>query len=80
MTQIYKLLFLAMLSTGTAIACENAERAKKIFNQYTTLAGKFDPRCGGPVFGCSKDTKHQNLPRWTKEGDAVRRQEVQSVD
>ena len=43
MTQIYKLLFLAMLSTGTAIACENAERAKKIFNQYTSLAGKFDP-------------------------------------
>jgi hypothetical protein len=43
MTQIYTVLFLAMLATGTAIACENTKRAKKIFNQYVTLAGKFDP-------------------------------------
>ena len=43
MTKIHIVLFLSLLTAGTAIAGEKVKQAKKIFSQYVTLAEKFDP-------------------------------------
>ncbi len=43
MTKIHVVLFLSLLTAGTAIAGEKVKQAKKIFSQYVTLAEKFDP-------------------------------------
>jgi hypothetical protein len=56
MTKIYFVLFLSILFARTATAGEKVERAKMIFTQYVTLAGKFAPAvadrrfrsCGSP--------------------------------
>lgn len=43
MTGLYTALLLAVMATCTAIASENEDRAKEIFNQYVSLSDKFDP-------------------------------------
>lgn len=43
MTRLYTALLLAVMATCTAIASENEDRAKEIFNQYVSLSDKFDP-------------------------------------
>ena len=43
MARLYTALLLAVMATCTAIASENEDRAKEIFNQYVSLSDKFDP-------------------------------------
>ena len=43
MARLYTALLLAVMATCTAIASENEDRAKEIFNRYVSLSDKFDP-------------------------------------
>jgi hypothetical protein len=43
MARLYTALLIAVMATCTAIASENEDRAKEIFNQYVSLSDKFDP-------------------------------------
>jgi hypothetical protein len=43
MSTLYTALLLAVMATCSAIASENEDRAKEIFNQYVSLSDKFDP-------------------------------------